>query len=836
MTISVRELIEFVYQTGDLNFSFSSGNRMLQGAETHRTIQKQRKDNWQNEVYVKYTEQQIIIHGRIDGIHITDDITIVEEIKTYVSKQNFQQFLLSDYIDHDYWLKHSDIFNDYQNSFIGISFLHWAQALIYSFIYLKNNGLNEVMCRVNYVFYSPLPPSKRGGKSSPGKEGGSGELHEAIVSENFLTIFFNYTFEKWLSHNREFNDLKQSVQDSLIELEFPFKFRFEQRKLAVAVYSNIKNGNNLYSRAPTGTGKTLATIFPALKCMGEEKTEKIFYLTAKTVGRTVAESAVQLLQLKGANIRYCVLTAKEKACLKEYPLCEPDHCEYAFDYFKKQKQAFAEALTVKIWNYDYIYELSKTYELCPFEFSLYLSQYAEIVICDYNYAFDPIIYIRRHFDNLNHSYTFLIDESHNLPDRAREMYSREISTDILNEWLDNFPLKRLKIYKKLIDLKLIIINLSPVDKSFFVLKDYPTAVILLVESIIELIIKQLEKKNKPYHKYYLIKIYFQLLFLINAVKSITNEHVVYYKREQIENSERINAFPTGDERGGSNNSLLKIYCLNPKLIFNEYLKFAKSAVFFSATLHPFNYFCDILSEKERDQRLALNSPFDSKKFGLYLYTGINTLYKFRENAFKPIAELIINACNVKNGNYLVYFPSFSFLNNVLEQIQICENNTFYTTIHAQKRTMTEKQREEFLDLFNDTSVGKIGFAVLGGIFGEGIDLLGAKLIGCIIVTVGLPSLGPEKDLIKNYYNSLEKTNNSKDNGFDYAYRFPGFNKVQQAAGRVIRSEEDKGFVVLIDQRYINNEYKMLYPNDWGHFKVFNKQFLLEKEIERFWND
>jgi len=832
---------------------------MLQGAEGHRNVQRKRKEDWLNEVYVRFEIENIIsfmvldvasrvptgegiifdmsvaIQGRIDGVLITDDIVVIEEIKTYLTSYEPKVFKLTDFFDEVFWFDNLDVLTEYQFKFSGLSFLHVAQVLIYSFIYLKNNNLKEILCRLNYV------------RINSGVE----NILDVVCSEEFLDVFFKYTFSKWLEHHVEYGKRKLTTKESLLALNFPFAFRGEQRKMAVAVYRNIVDGTNLYSRAPTGTGKTLAAIYPALKAMGEEKTEKIFYLTAKTIGRTVAEKTVQILQKSGGDLRYCVITAKEKACLKEFALCDPEYCEYTIDYHKKQKKAMKYALESNRWNYDFIQSIALEYELCPFELSLGLSQYAEIVICDYNYAFEPNVYIRRHFDGLNHSYTFLIDEAHNLTDRAREMYSKEINSEDLSNWINDFPHKKLKIYKKLVELYETVENIAPLDKEFFVLNEYPAKIIALLDTIVFLIEKQLDKKNKAFLKFYLIKIYWLIVFILANIRGITANHIIYYKRDTP-------IFCSGDFQSTSRGHVpmsrfvLKVFCVNPRDLLAEYLKSAKSSTFFSATLHPFDYFCEIFAERENDNRLTLLSPFKKEMFGLYLFTGINTMYQFREQSYQPLADLIIQSFSVKKGNYIVYFPSFSFMKQVYDlcrdaachvqprrgdfQSSFCSDaachvqnpNNENCTIVCQKPRMSEKEREGFLQQFDNQDQHLIAFAVLGGIFSEGIDLIGSKLIGCMIITVGIPGLGGENDLIKDYY-ELE---NHK--GFEFAYRYPGFNNVMQAAGRVIRSEEDKGIVVLVDQRFTKAHYKELFPPDWSHYKVFMKLEKLRDEIEMFW--
>jgi len=791
-SISVKELIEFVYQSGDLKMTFVSTNRMLQGTHGHQHIQRKRGAEWQNEVYVKYENVNATgttISGRIDGVFKAEDATIIEEIKTYIGRPSFVLFVLSDFIDIRYWTEHWATLSAYQSKFYGLSFLHISQMLIYAHIYCTQHQLDEVICRLNYV--------KVGTHTE--------QLFDVLCSKEFLEVFFEYTFSSWWVAHQKHNELKRQTLGSLKNLESPYPLRVEQRKMAVAVYKNILAQTNLFSRAPTGTGKTLATLFPALKALGEEQTDKIFYLTAKTSGRRVAEHTLQLLHSKGADVRYCVITAKEKACFKEFPLCEPDFCEYARDYWNKQKEALKVAFDLKVWNYKSIQSIASHFELCPFEFSLALSVYAEVVICDYNYCFDPIIFLRRHFEDVKYNHTFLIDESHNLIERAREMYSRDLSSGELGEWLEHFPASCKKIRSLLSSMNADLRDFYPTDKQFFTLPSFPEKIFRYIEKIIVLIEQRLEKKNKPFEKYYLLKVYFQLVFLCGCIAHITENHVVYYAR---------------DERGW----LLKVFCINPHEQFVSYLRNAKSAIFFSATLHPFEYFCEVLSRSDKDNKLSVLSPFTKECFGLYVYNGINTLYKYREESYEPLASLIASVCETKIGNYMIYFPSFAFLRNVYE---ILQQKTNYEIV-VQKPKMSESERAEFLSMFEAGDKGLIGLCVLGGIFAEGIDLIGDKLVGVMIISVGLPVLGGEKALIKEYYDvQINK-------GFEYAYRYPGFNKVMQAAGRVIRSESDKGIVVLVDQRYTKREYKELYPSDWSHYKTFSDSEGLVEEVRRFW--
>lgn len=797
LSVSVRQLVEFVFLKGNLSMSFSSPNRMQQGTQGHQFIQKNREtDDWQNEVSVKYETSKdnasVLIKGRIDGVFQQDDITIVEEIKTFLGNSEFLSYSLFDLIPPNDSVK--------DMTFSCKSVLHLTQVLVYSYIFLKNNNLKEITARLKYL--------KLNDNSSYSFEYKFTQTPDNQESYDIkiLELLFDYAFSVWLKHHIIFSEWSYLSKQSLLELEFPFKFRDEQRKMAAAVYKTITNTHNLFVRAPTGTGKTLASIFPALKTMGEEKVEKIFYLTAKTIGRTVAENTIKLLQSKGAKVRYCVITAKEKACLKDFALCEPDYCEYTHDFYDKLKRALEYAINFDVWNAETIHKIAMKFQLCPFELSLTLSQYAEVIICDYNYCFDPIILLKRHFDGLAHQYCFLIDEAHNLTDRAREMYSGQISSDLLIQWLETFPNKKNLIYKQIQLLETNIKNTYPLDKDFFVLPKFPESISKEVISIQQKIERRLESKNKPFVKYMYLKIYFQLLFFMNVLNSMSENHIIYFQRNK-------------------DKYLLKIFCVNPRDAFAEYLKNAMSSIFFSATLHPFNYFRDILAAKDSDPSVSLLSPFDKEKFSLYLFTGINTMYQNRDNAYKPLAELIYNATSQKKGNYLIYFPSFAFLQNVYNFLA----DYRIDNLVCQQRSMNEYEREQFLCQFDNQEKPVTALAVLGGIFAEGIDLIGDKLIGCMIISVGLPMLGGEKTFIKDFYDL------KLNRGFEYAYRFPGFNKVMQAAGRVIRTEEDKGWVILVDTRYAKSMYKELYPPEWQHFKIFNNLSIIN-DIKNFWHN
>lgn len=791
LSISVGQLVEFVYQRGNLAVSFQSNTRKVNGIIGHQTVQKSRPDNYQSEITIKHQhyidDLCIEINGRIDGVYNNNEEYILEEIKTIsLFKNNKPEFETIFF----------HCFHDYQNAvpiLEGKNPVHWAQALIYAYIFCKQKNLNKITIHLTYYI----------------NEKHLEHTFTADFSIVWLEDFFKDTIEKWLKWALKLKEWKELRDQTILDLNFPYTFRDEQRRMAVAVYKAIVNQKILYVRAPTGTGKTLASIFPAVKAMGEGKIDKIFYLTAKTVGRTVAFKTMKLLSENGLKFKSLILTAKDKVCYKDFPLCDPEYCVYAQDYYEKARVALLEAFTYDDWTSELIDKISRKYFVCPFEFSLDLALYADIVIGDYNYVFDPRVYLKRFFEEVHENYCFLVDEAHNLPDRSREMYSGDLTTELVELPFNHIKNKKSKLYQKLLMLKKILVDISnSYEQNEVVLDEFPKEINMQIRDILVGLELWIPKQKASHSKFIIMQYYFRLIFYLMIYDLVNSNH----RTLLLKSNAQIN---------------LKIFCMNASEFLLSTFEKSISASIFSATLIPMDYFEEMISNNtKKNEPLLLNSPFEQKNFGLFVYSSVNTEYKHRESSYQEIADIIHETIELKQGNYLIYFPSYEYLRRVHELFIQKDTEAM---ILVQEKNMNEEQRDVFLSNFNtEKSSSLIAFVVLGGIFGEGIDLVGDNLIGAIIVGVGLPQLNIEKNLINSYYKLQSK------DGYDYAYRFPGFNRVLQAAGRVIRTENDRGIVLLIDQRYLDMRYKKLFPQEWSHYKKSSTSSVIIRYIQEFW--
>lgn len=775
--ISVRNLVEFILRSGDLNSTFTGSSRNTDAIKAHQKIQKSAPKEYAAEVSLSYTFEEedisLEISGRADGIIDNDGIIAIDEIKTTTAPIEF--------INEDYNL------------------IHWAQAKTYAFIYAKEKVLENIYVQLTY-YQIDTKEIKRFIKAFSFKE----------LEEFFSQIANSYIeWAKTLSRWGNYRD------DSIKSLEFPFEnYREGQRKLAVAVYKTISEGKKIFVQAPTGIGKTVATLFPSLKAMGEGHTSKIFYLTAKTITRTAGEKALNNLREKGLKIKSLTITAKDKICFKLDASCNPEECPYAKGYFDRINEAVKDIyLNEENFSREVLEKYGEKYEICPFEFSLELSLFSDCIICDYNYVFDPRVYLRRFFLEGTTDFTFLIDEAHNLVDRAREMFSAEINKEeILNlkKLSTNYSKDISKTLNKLNSHMIEIRKLCEENNNEHIEEEAPMEITYLLMELMpkaeKWLLENKDKNNEFKEK--LLDFYFKALAFIR-----TNE---YYDENFVTYGEKQN-----------NNLKLKLFCLDPSHLLKEASKRGKSTVFFSATLLPMDYFIDILGGDSESYKLRLSSPFSRDNLCLTIDSNISTTYKMREFTYDKILEDLNAVINTKIGNYLVFFPSHKYMREVLDRFS--QRNPDVKTIY-QETSMNEEERESFLENFREGNKETlVGFAVMGGLFSEGIDLVGDRLIGTIIVGVGLPQICLERNIVNDYF---KKKNNQ---GFEYAYMYPGMNKVMQAAGRVIRREEDRGIVLLIDERFIHRKYYNLFPKEWNNPRICKNSNELGVTIGEFWN-
>lgn len=794
--ISVRNLVEFVLRSGDLDSRFTGSSRAIEGTKAHQKLQKEYKNKFSKEkqipleelaegkkIEVEYTAEvslkhrigykdfYFIIEGRADGIIIEGlDITI-DEIKTVTKPLEL--------VDEEY------------------NYLHWAQAKCYAYIYAIQNNLEDISVQITYYNINSNE-TKRLRKSFNVKE----------LEIFFFNLLDGYYF--WASFMKDWK-IKRDV--SIKKISFPFKcYRKGQRELAVAVYGTIKEGRKIFAQAPTGIGKTISTLFPSIKAMGEGIVSKIFYLTAKTITRSVVEEAIMKMAGGGLNLKTVTLTAKDKVCFKEKTSCNPEDCEFAKGHFDRANNALNEILNKEnIINREVIVKYAKEFNICPFEFSLDLALWADCIICDYNYVFDPRVYLRRFFDNGEDGYTFLIDEAHNLVDRAREMFSTELCKQPFLELKKIMKSKEPKIAKALDKINFCMLKFRKLceeeEKNVYVQKNQLEEIYPLLRRLISESEEWLTKNNKSEGYEQLLEVYFNSLAFIRIAELYDDKFITYIEKQG------------SDVR-------IKIFCLDPSYLLNECMKRGKSIILFSATLSPIDYFKEILGGSESDYIMRLPSPFSLEKRNILIADRISTKYKYRENSSLSIVEYINAMISAKKGNYIVFFPSYSYMQKIHEKF--CGQYPLFNTM-IQQSNMMEEDREKYLYNFKeDNEETLVGFAVLGGIFSEGIDLKGSRLIGAVIISVGLPQLCLERDIIMDYFK--EKNNL----GYEYAYMYPGMNKVLQAAGRVIRTEEDEGSILLIDERFGNMTYKSLFPKEWYPNVSVRSAKDIQNNLIEFW--
>lgn len=769
--ISVRNLIEFVLRSGDIDNSFMSMNRALEGTLAHQKVQKSYGHEYKSEVYLKYSidydRYKILLEGRADGILTQDGETIVDEIKS--TTRNLD-----------------DIEEDYNP-------LHWAQAKCYGFIYATQNNLDEIGIQLTY-FHIETEEIKKFNKIFSTKE----------LKDFLVDVIDKYI--KWANLTFDWGEIRDK---SIKTLDFPFsKYRKGQRELAVAAYKTIREGKNIFAQAPTGIGKTMSTLFPSIKSIGEGISSKIFYLTAKTIIREVPINSMEIMMSKGLRAKVLVITAKEKICINDEVKCSPRDCAYAKGHYDRVNDAIMDILKNEdLISREVIISYAKKHNVCPFEFSLDISFWCDVVICDYNYVFDPQVYLRRFFETEGQDYVLLIDEAHNLVDRSREMFSASLNKADVLYLKDIFKEEYIQVYKSMNKLNSIFNKLKKdkdIKDNFYQAEEISDLYYPVTKLIAQMEPFLIEKKDHPDYDR-VLEFYFNLSTFIK-ISDFYDEHYV----TSIESDER--------------DMVLKLYCVDPSYLLNLALKRGRTAIFFSATLTPLEYHRDLLGGSKDDYHIRLSSPFPRENLCLMINDHISTKYKDREKTYISIVESIETFINSKIGNYFVFFPSYIYMKNVYEIL--IERNPDKNII-IQSPSMTEAEREEFLSKFKDVN-DLIAFAVMGGIFSEGIDLVGEKLIGAIIVGVGMPQICFERDIIKDYFNHNNK------NGFDYAYVFPGMNKVLQAAGRVIRTEEDRGAILLIDGRYGTYRYKELFPNEWAHHKRVSVKYNMIKTLDDFW--
>ena len=776
--VAVTELVGFVLRSGDLGGGgFASAARLFEGTRAHQKVQKSRPEGYQAEVSVSHLveaeELQLEIAGRIDGLMMDGEQVLVEEIKTTEGELDPER---------------------------PDNLVHWAQAKTYAYILAIQNDLNQVDIQLTYVRLEPWKV----------------EEDRRTFSLDELTLFFEDLITRYLHWARIYHEWCLVRDPSIKALSFPFpNYRKGQRELAVATYRTIEAQSRLFVQAPTGIGKTISTLFPAVKAMGEGLVEKVFYLTAKTVVRTVAEKAIDDLRGEGLRLKSLTLTARDKICFRPEgeESCNPEECEYAIGYFDRINDALEEIFQEDAFTRPVIEEAARKHKVCPFEFSLDLSLWVDAIICDYNYVFDPRAFLKRFFAEGGGNYTFLIDESHNLVDRAREMFSADLHKSEVMAVKRAVNKDHPKLAKQIQKINRHLLEIGKRcekkgEEEFWVDPELPRTLLPLLEKFLDDAEAILVRNIPAPYWDQLIDFYFQV-FGFMRIAELFDEHYTTYAEK------------TGKE------VYLRLFCIDPSKNVREALKRGSSAIFFSATLTPLEYFREILGGEDDDPLMSLDSPFPHENLRLLLADHIATTYRKRDATYGDVAESIAGAVGQRDGNYLVYFPSYRYMQEVSERFIAAHPEV---EVLVQASGMSERAREEFLAVFDaENRETTVGFAVMGGIFGEGIDLVGERLVGAIIVGVGLPQICLERNLIRSYFDAQEIS------GFEYAYTFPGMNRVLQAAGRVIRTDEDRGMVMLVDERFGQGRYRRIFPPFWYPVHQARTPEQIEASLGMFWS-
>lgn len=773
--ISVRNLVEFVMRGGDIDnrrTSSAEKDAMQAGSRMHRKIQKRQGADYHAEVSMKHRveqeDYQILVEGRADGIIEAVSGVTIDEIKcVYMDIRQLEEPLP----------------------------VHLAQALCYGYMYCcDHENVNTITIQITYcnLETEEIRRLKQDKTREELETWFQGLIHEYLKWAEYL---YRHTLRR---------------DESLRELEFPYKYRVGQKELAVSVYRALARKRNLFIQAPTGIGKTLSVVYPSLKSMGNGNGEKLFYLTAKTITRSVAENCFFLLRERGMLFTTVTITAKEKLCPLEKTECNPDVCPYAKGHFDRVNDAVFDILheqqgiTRKI-----ILDYAEKYQVCPFEFCLDISSWADGIICDYNYVFDPNARLKRYFADGNQGdYLFLIDEAHNLVSRAREMFSACLVKEDILLVKKIIKGRSRKLERELERCNRNLLELKRESAEYRVLPDANLLASNLLGVMGEFDSFLEEEKEFP-ERELVLQFYFDLRHFLNMYDGLDDHYRIY------------------TELGEDGNFRLYLFCIDPSRCLNACLEKGIAGIFFSATMIPVMYYKKLLSGNPEDFAVYANSPFDREKRLILVAKDVSSRYTRRNKAeFGKVADYIMMLAQSHVGNYMVFFPSYRYM-EVVEQI-LDERYDGSFRWQMQTKRMTEEEREEFLALFEEKREQSfVGLCVLGGIFSEGIDLKAERLEGTIIVGTGLLMVCSEQEILMQYFAD------QGENGYDYAYQYPGMNKVLQAAGRVIRTAQDRGVILLLDDRFLRPEIQDLFPREWTEYGLVTRE-TVGGWLKHFW--
>lgn len=774
--ISVRALVEFVLRSGDIDNRRSGAaqkDAMAAGTRIHKKIQKRMGGNYRAEVPLKYTaldeeeDIELLVEGRADGIFEEDGIVTIDEIK--------------------------GVYMDLERLTEPVA-VHMAQAMCYGYFYCCDRDLDGVRIQLTYCNLETEEIRR---------------FHEDRSKEE-LEVWFRSVIHEYFKWARYLCHHELQRNQSISGLEFPFPYREGQRDLAVAVYKTISRKKRLFIQAPTGIGKTLSTIFPAVQAMGAGKASKVFYLTAKTITRTVAEEAFRILRSRGLVFTAVTITAKEKLCPMEKTECNPEACPYAKGHFDRVNEAVFDILHLEQeMDRETVLRYAEKYRVCPFEFCLDISSWTDGIICDYNYVFDPNVRLKRYFaDGASGDYLFLVDEAHNLVSRAREMYSASVYKEDFLEVKRIIKGKSPRLERQLDRCNKLLLSMKRECGDWQLLEDVTglAAGIMTAFSYMETFMEEFPEFPE---RETVLDFYFCLRDFLNVYEELDGHYRIY------------------EENREDGSFLVRLFCVDSSRLLSRCMDQGASTILFSATLLPVRYYKTLLSGNQEDYAVYVNSPFPEENRLLMVAEDVSSRYTRRSpSEYRKVADYIRIVTQSRPGNYMVFFPSYQYMGEIEE---ILEEEPLKADLLVQGQGMGEAEKAEFLEEFEkERSHSLAAFCVMGGVFSEGIDLKEERLIGVIVVGTGLPMVCVEQEVLKGYFDETE------EKGFDFSYQYPGMNKVLQAAGRVIRTPEDRGVILLLDDRFLRRDHLELFPREWEHFQVVNRGNAA-RCLEDFWN-
>ncbi len=807
---SVRNLVEFLLREGDIHNQGSivaDVELMQAGSRIHRKIQKNQKITYRAEVPLKMEwnmeDFRLVLEGRADGIDKID----------YDSFTMDEQLTLEDYLKREEMPKEDEeeplyYIDEIKGVLLDLKEiekskpLHLAQAKCYAAIYARQKDLKCIGIQITYCNIETEEIKK---------------FHHYYKRQE-LDQWFDDLIDAYKMWATFYVKARAKRQETIKKLVFPFDYREGQKKLIAMVYHSIGQKKKVFFQAPTGIGKTISTIYPSLKAISEEKGDKIYYLTAKTITRTVAEDTLQLLKKQGLSLKATTLTAKEKICTNDVFECNPSVCDRAEGHFDRINEALFQLISQEdMLTREIILLYAEKYRVCPYQLSFEAAAFSDLIICDYNYVFDP--HVNRSNVGEGGKNILLIDEAHNLVERAREMYSALITEKEFARLKSILPKEEKRLIKRIQNcrtaMKKIKVTHASMEKSreegeYYVEAEDVDSLYFPLFRLNEALTEYLTEVQVFDGRDEVVEIFFRMRHFLGIMETMTEGYRIFCIWYE----------------GGF---MIRLFCIDPSSQLKELLENNMAAIFFSATLLPMPYYRNLLYGQEAEA-FAIPSPFDSRKRLICITNDVTSRYTRRNTReYQKILAYVKMNVEARRGNYMVFFPSYEMMERTY---QLIEDEGFDQSVEfsLQSPAMEEKEKEEFLQEFTeDREKSLVGFCVLGSIFSEGIDLSGKRLVGVLIVGTGLPKVCLERDMIRSYFDIHDKK------GYDYAYRYPGMNKVLQAAGRVIRSTEDVGVITLMDERFLWRENQYLLPEDWDRYYEVNLQNF-SSIVGEFWKD